>query len=220
MRISSSIIPNRRSRSSYHCQCYILTDASANLSHIGRIYEQLNNCCIFITHTDLKALWADFLALLHPCYTWFGLPNCLAHKRCNASRNASLVLWRLNEAGHAWNTQGQRERENERERLSYSQIKKSIISRLRSYRKISSNISLGCWHLAVLKLRFTAKNSTTQLTEKAGSDCSALLQYMHHFSTLRPWHAHCYMNELAFLKMIQIWTELIAASSQIDLSQI
>lgn len=50
----------------------------------------------------LKALRADFLALLHPSDAWLGIAHRLAYEGCHASRNTCLVIWRLDETGHAW----------------------------------------------------------------------------------------------------------------------
>ena len=60
--------------------------------------------------THLKALGADFLALLHPGDPGFGLPVGLAHKGRHAPRDPYLVLGGFDEIWHAYG-EGGREKE-------------------------------------------------------------------------------------------------------------
>lgn len=68
-------------------------------SHMIRAQAQTKHISLFKTH--LKALRADFLALLHPGDSWFGLPDRLAHKGCHPSWNPCLIFRSLDETGHA-----------------------------------------------------------------------------------------------------------------------
>lgn len=68
-------------------------------SHLIRAQAQRKHILLFQTH--LKALWADFLALLHPGDSWFGLPDRLAHEGRHPSWNPCLIFRSLNETRHA-----------------------------------------------------------------------------------------------------------------------
>lgn len=68
-------------------------------SHLIRAHAQTKHISLFQTH--LKALWAHFLALLHPGDSWFGLPDRLAYEGRHPSWNPCLIFRSLNETGHA-----------------------------------------------------------------------------------------------------------------------
>lgn len=55
--------------------------------------------------TNLKALGADFLPLLHPCDPRLGFPCGLAHEGGHPSRQPNLVLGDLNKDRFAWKRQ-------------------------------------------------------------------------------------------------------------------
>lgn len=68
--------------------------------------SRTSRVALFSAELYLKALRTDFLPLLHPGDARFGLAHCLAHKRCHSSGNSRLIVGGLDEAGHAYQTEG------------------------------------------------------------------------------------------------------------------
>lgn len=86
-------------------------------SYMHRCLEMWKSC----TSAHLKALRADFLAFLHPGDSWFWLPCGLAHKRCDSTWDARLVLGGFDETWQAWGGWGGGDRVRE---ISYRRGKR------------------------------------------------------------------------------------------------